>query len=75
VASQHDAAEFRVQVRDDGAGFDPDAQRDGDTGAAGGFGLVSLRERARLAGGTLQIESAPGAGTRVILRIPVQREP
>src|SRR5262249_29998343 len=39
VESQHDASEFRVQVRDDGAGFDPHALRDGDAGTAGGFGL------------------------------------
>jgi signal transduction histidine kinase len=61
--------ELRIWVRDDGVGFAPDsppAHSNGD-----GFGLLSLRERARLAGGTLQVESAPGVGTCVIVTIGV----
>src|SRR6185436_250478 len=43
-------------------GFDPaDPQSDGD----GGFGLTSMQERMRLVGGRLDVESAPGWGTRV----------
>jgi signal transduction histidine kinase len=74
VESQLDQAEFRILVRDDGAGFDPSISQEREDGAAGGFGLISLRERARLAGGTLHVESAPGAGTCVSLRIPLKRE-
>ncbi|MEO7910918.1 MAG: sensor histidine kinase, partial [Roseiflexaceae bacterium] len=59
--------ELRIWVRDDGVGFAPDAPP--AQGNANGFGLLSLRERARLAGGTLQVESAPGAGTRVVVTI------
>ena len=55
-----------VMLRDDGAGFDPSS---GTTG----FGLIGMRERAALLGGTLQIESAPGQGTTVWARIPVRR--
>jgi signal transduction histidine kinase len=51
-------------VRDDGKGFDPGA-------AAGGFGLVGMRERVELAGGELRIESRPGRGAAVLARIPV----
>lgn len=47
-----------VIVRDDGQGFDPDAPREG-------FGLTGMRERVGLCDGTLEIESAPGAGTTV----------
>jgi signal transduction histidine kinase len=43
-------------VRDDGPGFTPDAQHEG-------FGLLGLRERVELVGGTLKVRSAPGAGT------------
>ena len=47
-----------LDVRDDGAGFDPERARDG-----GGFGLTSMRRRVDRLAGTLEIESAPGAGT------------
>lgn len=49
---------IRVQIRDDGRGFDPGAETDG-------FGLLGMRERVTLAGGTLRVESAPGKGTTV----------
>jgi signal transduction histidine kinase len=56
-----------VLVSDDGAGFDPDAERDG-------FGLIGMRERVELVGGDLQIESRPGAGTRVTASVPAAGE-
>ena len=58
---------FEITVRDDGMGFDPAAQ----TTPSGHFGLVGMRERARLAGGTLTIDSEPGVGTRLALRLPL----
>ena len=55
-----------IGVRDDGEGF--------DTGAASsGFGLLGMRERAELLGGTLEIESTPGQGTVVRACLPVRR--
>jgi two-component system, NarL family, sensor histidine kinase UhpB len=51
-------------VRDDGRGFDPRAVR------AGGLGLEGMAERARLAGGALDLRSAHGAGTELTLRLP-----
>ena len=56
----------RVEVRDDGRGFDPDA-------ATGGFGLVGMRERVGLVQGKVEVTSAPGEGTTVRARIPVER--
>jgi signal transduction histidine kinase len=53
-----------VLVSDDGEGFDTDAERSG-------FGLAGMRERVELAGGELQIESSPGAGTRVMASLPL----
>ena len=53
-------------VEDNGIGFDP-AQVE----AGRGFGLRGMRERASLAGADCQIESAPGSGTTVILRVPI----
>jgi NarL family two-component system sensor histidine kinase YdfH len=58
-----------LEVRDDGVGFVP---ADVET-QAGRYGLLGLRERARLAGGRLAVESAPGAGTRLRLELPVRR--
>jgi signal transduction histidine kinase len=53
-------------VQDDGRGFDPSEVGRRDDG----FGLHAMRERMALVGGTLSIDSAPGAGTRVIARLP-----
>lgn len=66
VASELDDTSLRVWVRDDGAGFEVGTLK----AAGGGFGLFSLRERARLAGGTLGIDSRLGQGTTVSLCIP-----
>jgi len=60
---------LQVEVRDDGCGFNSENQLE-----SGHYGLIGMRERARLAGGSLQITSQPGQGTRVIMRLPVERE-
>jgi PAS domain S-box-containing protein len=52
-------------VEDDGKGFQPVVDADADRG----MGLLSMRERAAQVGGTLEIESAPGAGTTVYARV------
>jgi signal transduction histidine kinase len=54
-------------IEDDGRGFDPDAISD-ETDK--GMGLVSMRERAALIGGTVEIESSPEAGTTIYVRVP-----
>jgi signal transduction histidine kinase len=69
IGSEVAGGEVRVWVRDDGVGFAPEAPPAAPNGS--GFGLLSLRERARLSGGTLDIASAPGAGTRIAVTIPV----
>jgi signal transduction histidine kinase len=58
--------EFLLRVADDGSGFKPAEVRRG-------FGLRSMRERARLLGGKLRVESGPGKGTMVEARIPLSR--
>ncbi len=60
---------IRVDVRDDGRGFDA-AEALSRPGEARGMGLRSMRERATLLGGSFRIESAPGAGTRIVADIP-----
>ncbi|MEA2174017.1 MAG: two-component system, chemotaxis family, CheB/CheR fusion protein [Blastocatellia bacterium] len=53
-------------IEDDGVGFDPEAK----TNLNHGIGLVGMRERAALVGGTLEIESTPGEGTTLFARTP-----
>lgn len=66
----------RITVEDDGRGFDPQAvaRRGGSH-----FGLATMRERAESVGGRLEVDSAPGAGTRLSLWVPrtltVERRP
>ncbi|MFG1609979.1 sensor histidine kinase [Actinoplanes sp. NPDC049265] len=52
-----------LDVRDDGAGFDPAAPRPATE--SGGHGLAAMRERLRRIAGTLEVESEPGAGTAI----------
>ncbi len=61
--SKIEAGRVELEVADDGRGF----ARNGGTS---GLGLEGMAERARLVGGELAIDSAPGAGTRVTLRVP-----
>jgi signal transduction histidine kinase len=57
-----------LDVRDDGAGFDPAGLPAGNEG----FGLTAMRQRLSRIGGDLEIESEPGAGTAISARVPVQ---
>lgn len=60
-----------AEIEDDGIGFDPESFREGSRGGRG-YGLLGMRERAVLLGGEIQIDSRPGKGTRVKVRIPVK---
>jgi PAS domain S-box-containing protein len=55
---------IQIKVSDDGVGFEPPLVREG-------FGLVGMRERAALLGGTLEIESNRGTGTTIRAEIPM----
>jgi signal transduction histidine kinase len=69
VSLATDAECLELCVSDDGRGFDPEALAAGDHRS---FGLIGLRERVRLLDGSLDIESGPGQGTQVRVRIPLQ---
>lgn len=58
---------FRLELIDDGAGFDRES-----ASQSGGVGLQSMQERAGRLGGSLEIESAAGQGTRIILTVPLR---
>jgi signal transduction histidine kinase len=63
------AASVVVVVEDDGEGFAP-----GQVAVTtdGGLGIVGMRERVALLGGRLEIESAPGAGTTLVVEVPTR---
>jgi signal transduction histidine kinase len=64
--------EIVVDIEDDGKGFEPEhaSRREGRRP----WGLMGIRERAEILGGVAKIESAPGQGTHVVVRIPAPRE-
>lgn len=71
VAVTHPSASVtQLVVTDDGKGFDPGARE--RRAAEGHLGLALLEEVTRQAGGTLTVDSSPGAGTTVKLEVPAQ---
>ncbi|MBI5270624.1 MAG: hypothetical protein HY856_13210 [Burkholderiales bacterium] len=71
VSIHYGERQLRVRVRDDGKGIEPEVLRLGSR--PGHFGLSGMRERAELAGGTLQLRSAAGTGTVVEFQAPAER--
>jgi PAS domain S-box-containing protein len=63
VTLKLEGGDLLAEVSDDGQGFGP--------GSVPGVGISSMRERATLIGGELEIESQPGQGTSVRLRVPL----
>ena len=57
---------LEIEICDDGVGFDPAAVE------AGHYGLLGMRERVRLAGGRLEVQSAPGKGTCILIHFPLE---
>lgn len=71
IELRHDGDELSMTVQDDGRGFDvADAQAHASAGDS--VGMLGMQERAELAGGKVEIESAPGQGTVVRTRFPWQ---
>jgi signal transduction histidine kinase len=60
------AGDIALVVRDDGRGFDPQQR-------SSGYGLLGMRERVALVNGSVELESAPGAGTTLRAWIPTRR--
>ncbi len=63
--------ELRLEIRDNGKGFETGGEM--DRWAGEGIGLMGMRERASHLNGSLDIQSAPGRGTVVTLRMPLER--
>jgi signal transduction histidine kinase len=74
VSLQREGGYLCARVQDDGVGFQI-AETGSHPKMDGGFGLFSIRERLKPFGGVVEVESEPGAGTRVTLRVPLQDRP
>jgi two-component system sensor histidine kinase UhpB len=68
VTLRRSASAVSLSVRDDGCGFEPGQPR-----PRAGLGLISLDERVRLVGGRLDLHSAPGRGTELLVSVPIER--
>jgi PAS domain S-box-containing protein len=67
-----DGDQVRIEVEDEGTGFEP-AQLQVEGIPSEGFGLYSIRQRVSLVGGRMEVDSAPGKGTRVRLFAPIRQ--
>jgi PAS domain S-box-containing protein len=66
-----DAGTLEIRIQDDGCGFNPAAVRE-HARAGGSMGMLGMQERASLIGGQLDIQSAPGQGSKLSLRCPLR---
>ncbi|WP_338768578.1 triple tyrosine motif-containing protein [Massilia sp. METH4] len=68
---EYGAGAFVARIRDDGRGLDEAVATAGHR--PGHYGLVGMRERANCIGGTLEIDSKPGAGARITVTVPAKK--
>lgn len=73
VSLSHCEGEYCIEVRDEGEGFDPEQVLTDDSHSVG-HGLARARERLRLVGGELDVDSTAGVGTRIVLSMPVAED-
>jgi signal transduction histidine kinase len=65
VSLHEEAGDLALEVADDGKGFYESEMTES-------LGLLGMKERAQVCGGTLEIDSSPGSGTVVTLRVPIR---
>jgi signal transduction histidine kinase len=70
IALRLDGRRLHAEVADDGRGFEAGPEAGARRAGGGGHGLPGMRERARQMRGSLEVRSAPGEGTVVILDVP-----
>lgn len=73
VTSDRQDNQVRIRVIDDGVGFDVEKVFDNSESSVG-FGLFSIRERLGFVGGSVEIESGLGTGTKVVLKAPLIKD-
>jgi signal transduction histidine kinase len=69
ITLQRQADWLELTIADDGQGFDPASVRDRH------FGLAAMKRRVEALGGTFRLDTTPGRGSRVQVRIPAHRAP
>jgi len=67
-------AGIRLSIQDNGVGFDPEKRTARRRGIID-LGLLGMRERAKHVGGTFLLQTAPRAGTKIVIRVPFPPEP
>jgi two-component system CheB/CheR fusion protein len=72
VSLAHLGEQIQIQVVDQGRGFDLSAEAKESSQGESGQGLLRIRQRLQLVGGTLVIESTPGRGTQVTMNSPLR---
>ena len=70
VRVARDAEQVTVEIVDDGRGFDT-ATLDRGAGQLEHMGLIGMRERVGILGGSLEVDSGPGRGTRLLVTVPL----
>jgi signal transduction histidine kinase len=68
IKLSHENTNVVIRISDNGKGFDARAMKRGKNGS---YGMVNMQQRAELSGGSIQIDSAPGKGTRITVKVPV----
>lgn len=67
--------EVRMKIEDNGQGFSmADAQKTRHNPQSGGFGLIGMAERVRLVGGAYELDSTPGLGTTITVKLTISAE-
>lgn len=74
LALRRQGGSVRLEVADDGRGFSPDRLGPPDA-VTRGLGFVAVADRLDLLGGRVDIDSAPGAGTRIVMTVPADPAP
>jgi signal transduction histidine kinase len=69
LAVRQEGGELAVELEDNGRGFRPPPE--GSSPGKAGLGILGMRERASMLGGSLELESVPGGGMRLRLRLPL----
>lgn len=74
ITVEKTSVRFSVLISDDGVGFNKEEDAIDKDIRSGGFGLMSMKERAELLNGKLKVKSSPDMGTKIYLSIPLNEE-
>jgi len=64
---------LKIMITDDGKGFDIE-EKQVEKAIKKGLGMIGMRERAMICGGDLEVKSARGKGTQIVMKVPILRQ-